>query len=86
MSQSLSQLDPAVLEALMTMVRAKGPRNRPMTVAEVEAAVFELLQYLGSTLTQEAVAEQIAAAEKRGTGRPAAGRRCGGSGADRARS
>ena len=73
MSQSLSQLDPSVLEALMTMVRAKAPRNRPMTVAEVEAAVFDLLQELGSTLTKEAVAEQIAAAEKRGTGRPAAG-------------
>lgn len=86
MSKSLSPLDPAVVDALMTMVRAKAPPNRPMTVAEVEAAVFELLQYLGSTLTNEAVAEQIAAAEKRGTGRPAADGKCDGSGGGRARS
>ena len=73
MSKSISPLDPSIVEGLMNVVRAKAPRNRPMTLAEVEAAVFDLLQQLGSTLTQEVVAEQIAEAEKRGTGRPAAG-------------
>ena len=86
MSQPAFQLDSATLEALKTIVRLKAPPNRPMTVAEVEQAVFELLQYLGGTLTKEALTEQLTAAEKRGPTPPAAGSPCGGSGRGRARS
>ena len=78
-SHSLSSFSPAVLEALRAMVRAQAPPNRVMTFAEIEQAVFDLLQQLGSTLTAEMMAEQIAAVEKRGSGRRAAGSPCVGS-------
>jgi hypothetical protein len=77
--------DPAVVAALHALVTAQAPPNRPMTLAEVEQAVFDLLQALGPRVTEEVLATQIARAEKRGAGRRAAGSRCAGSGSGPAR-
>lgn len=85
MSQQDFSFAPAVVAALQALVEAQAPANRPMTLAEVEQAVFDLLHQLGPAVTQEVLATQIAQAEKRGTGRRAAGRRCAGSGPDRGR-
>jgi len=78
-SPALSSFPPAVLDGLRAMVRAQAPSNRVMTFTEVEQAVFDLLQSLGSTLTAEVMAEQVAAVEKGGTGRCVAGTSCAGS-------
>jgi hypothetical protein len=85
-SSSLSSFDPAILAALRAMVRAQAPANRVMTFAEVEQAVFDLLQRLGSTLTTEVIADQIAAVEKGGPTRRAAVPPCATSSDERERS
>jgi len=68
------------MEALTALVKANAPKHRPMTLAEVEQAVFDLLKQVGTQLTEEVLTEQIACAEKRGTGRRVAGKKCGGLG------
>ncbi len=79
MSQSQLSLKPALMQALISMVEAQAPKNRPMTIAEVEQAVFDLFKCLGPELSNQVMAEQIAQAEKRGTGRNAAAMKCTGS-------
>ena len=79
-SPALPAFDPAGVEALRAMVRAQAPPTRVMTFAEVEQAVFALLQRLGSTLTTEVMAEQIAAVEKGGPTRRVVAPRCAMSG------
>ena len=85
MSQPTFELDPVILQALKSLVTAQAPRNRVMTLAEVEQAVFDLLKQVGTHVTQEVIADQIAASEKRGTGRRVVARKCAGSGIGPAR-
>lgn len=83
MSQQPLSIDPAIVQALTELVKARAPKNRPMTLAEVEQAVFDLLRQLGTEITAETMTAQVAQAEKKTVpGRSVAGKTCGGSVSD----
>lgn len=82
MSQQPLSIDPAIVQALTELVKTRAPKNRPMTLAEVEQAVFDLLRQLGTEVTAETMTAQVAQAEKRGPGRSVAGKTCVGSVSD----
>ncbi len=73
-------LDPALRQALTSLVAAQAPRNRVLTLAAVEQAVFDLLKPVRTQVTQEVIVEQGAVSETRGTGRRVVGTRCAGPG------
>jgi hypothetical protein len=83
MSSSPPALDPAALQALLTLVRAQSPHPDSMTLAEAEAAVMTVLRQLGPPLLHaalDAAPPAAAAAEKKGARRSAVGRRCASAG------
>ena len=85
MSTQRPPLAPVVREQLMTLVRARAPRDRVMTLTEMEEAVTVVINQVAGDLIETLAQEQVAQAEKRGLSRPAAERRRVGGGCGRGR-
>jgi hypothetical protein len=65
-SKSRSSIDPALVRQLTVRVLSHAPRERVMTLTEIEEGVTTLLRQLGTELTEAVMAEQISEAEKKG--------------------
>jgi hypothetical protein len=85
MSPSRRSLDPALVQAVTHVVRARLPADEPLTLAALEEAIVAVFQELGSAVAADLVAPTTGP-QKRGHRRSAVGSRSAGSAGARATS